>query len=1289
MISDPAVTVFTSSSVPLNKRFLVAEGTIRKETRASLSAGTAQTMPAPDAEALSALLSGLTPLQALSTGRLKSGDQARITTARRAGEGAIARTLDNFAFPPAPGWLLWDYDDKTMPPEVRDRVDDVGGPLEALLHIWPEARAGEYAVFPSSSDGVTAPGIEALRSNGRHGYFLLEDISKAKDALEALQARAWEAGFAWFALSKSGAVLERSIIDTAVGSPERLIFEAAPELVAPVCRQAHPPIIHRGSALDCPSAPDVAAKREAAREAIKPEAKAAEEAFVEAQAKRVADETGTGIEAARGIVRRRLKGKLLYDDDVIFGPGGSPILVGELLDMRPHGQGMPDPDEGPEYGLTTATFLWGEEYPEPRLVSHAHGQRRVFRFARFMTQGDIDAAESGAEQLRLPAPADLPNGRQETLAKALSGAEKADALPVAVAVAHRLQNRVPARMDVDQVMMFVMDNLPSNTLVKPEQQALRGRVDFIVNKRKSAAVGRISLPGNVRQRHHVEQRKTLKGLEVHDLEGVLVVKAPMGAGKTQEVGRPFLDAARKSGRTAMAVCHRITLTAELARRMDLPNYQDAGIDDIARGVAVCLPSITRPDIAEALPSPDAIFIDEIAQVLQFLTSDMCSGKGGGNRAVHDHLCKIVGSARAVVVADAHVDARTISFLEKCRPREQFRIIEVEPGPCGKRAEVFGYDDGPVIDGVARELAQGGKVWLACEGKNKAESLAALFKRENYRVMCVTSHTKQEDLTRRFLEDADEMSREFDLVVSSPAISSGLSIEHRAGAHFTLGAFVGSGTQIRPEDAMQQLGRVRYLQRFMIGVKPSNLIGGLSEKAIRQGIEDAARMDLQADGGDGYDDCPHWTSFDTFKAGVVAEAHNAQADFAAGLWWLLERDGWALERRDDQGSSQTREASREHRAARTAALLRAEPVDSHQATLLRGMTRDMAQETRLEAHDIRLEMGQLHLIESSVELWDEGRGRMTRERFEDLIGADVPLPVEAGKPLIDRQFREARRRCYSELFEGIDLQAPLTRPALELILDRIMARPGAHAALGIVGPKYLARKTGPHGQMLPLRRPKQTLREVTDLLKRAGLTARRKLVSARLKTPLLYILGERKMGQTPTRSDGREKALCITAESWTMMTDWLARRETFDIDLALLSEAVETADDQEPEGQTAEIISSADVQWHKAERQAVEAKRRRMDRQQHKTTEQPRAACTGRGAPALRPLQAVPAQCPKRQLVWLPEEERVVVQLSGPASRYRVDADGPRLIWSRYLADRVNKIFSDWENMTFNDPDAWA
>ena len=241
------LSVFTSNAEPLTKLFRIENGAIQKDTKATLYSGTAETRAAATPAELLALLDALTPLQALSVGVLKAGTSARITTASKAREGrGVARTLEHFHYPAGPGWMLWDFDNKTMPPEVRDRIASLGGPVAALFSIWPEAMGAPYLIRASSSGGVSAPGCPETQSDGLHGFFLIDDVSRSREALEVLQARAWAAGLAWITLSASGGNLIRSIVDTSVGSPERLIFEAPPILTHPVIRTPKPTILSNG-----------------------------------------------------------------------------------------------------------------------------------------------------------------------------------------------------------------------------------------------------------------------------------------------------------------------------------------------------------------------------------------------------------------------------------------------------------------------------------------------------------------------------------------------------------------------------------------------------------------------------------------------------------------------------------------------------------------------------------------------------------------------------------------------------------------------------------------------------------------------------------------------------------------------------------------------------------------------------------------------------------------------------------------------------------------------------------
>jgi hypothetical protein len=67
-----------------------------------------------------------------------------------------------------------------------------------------------------------------------HIYIAVKDGTDIRRFLRAFHVRCWLAGFGWMMVSKSGALLERSLVDRMVGGAERLVFEGAPILVKPI-----------------------------------------------------------------------------------------------------------------------------------------------------------------------------------------------------------------------------------------------------------------------------------------------------------------------------------------------------------------------------------------------------------------------------------------------------------------------------------------------------------------------------------------------------------------------------------------------------------------------------------------------------------------------------------------------------------------------------------------------------------------------------------------------------------------------------------------------------------------------------------------------------------------------------------------------------------------------------------------------------------------------------------------------------------------------------------------------
>ena len=1119
-MTDPTPTITRlRADEPVAKAFVLdpATGELTSRPQGTVTNGDAEVLDTPSAAALAALIERLDPHDVVMTGRPSNGARtATVKTDKRvrglgeeaAARGIVARTRDHFAFPPGPGWLLIDHDTKGMTDPVRARVEALGGGLGALAHIWPDVLKGARVFKPSSSGGVYVEGGSPRAATGFHLFVLVEDVSRSAEALAALQARAWVEGLAFFRLSAAGTRLERSIIDTAVGSPERLIFTAPPVLGPGVFRDPAPVRVWEGEAVAIPDAPPPAIWepiRDAAREDLEPEA-----------VRVTATRRGISEPEARELVRSGRTREDLPGDALIYGPGGGQVRVRDLVAglSRPCRLSLPDPFEGPSYGMTTASLFWDRGHDAPIIVSHAHGDRTIYRLPP-------PGAPTPAQAIWNVRPADLKDRRTKALGEALAGVVNVSQIGTVLAVAAALANRTPAQVGREDLVAFLRDHLKPGAIPADWIGAVMARIDWTQDKRRARALAPVTISAKAREGVEVVRVEALAALD--RIDGITVLKAPMAAGKTQVVARPWIEAAKRATaraerdhRTAAtgalravsdardgiagggrglggvwAVCHRVALVAELAHRLDLESYRDRGADGTA--TAICLPSITLDPFARRRPA--YVFLDEIQQTLRFLRSEECcrTAKARTPDLVFTRLVEVVRGARGILVADAGADDSVIDFLRFCRPGEPIRLIEMpEPEDAGIEATVLSGEKGvygTAVDQAAADLHRGERLWIATESAENAEKVGAFIRNVTanadrpVRVLIVTARNKAEPDQEAFLKDPEHESRRWDCVIASPVIASGISIEHRDAPHFTRGIYLGTGQALTPADAAQQLRRVRYLRRFLIALAQNNATGGRSVEAILRG-----RVEAAAD--EGVPRAPG--TFDHLIARFEAQEANAKADFAAGLWWQLEAAGWRLSRGTVAAGEATdalRQIARDRaedrarrlvEASRRIADLSRDQIDALRRTGATGADADL-----VEAFDLSEALGGAELTPEDVAFADAG-GLAHLDRFDDLAGiASVAMTDrDRDAALVHRRLRIARAKHYREIFEGVDPLSPvpwLTRARAEAILDRVLARADAYVASGAIPARYAAR----FGQAAPAR-PRDPVKAIQAILARAGL-----------------------------------------------------------------------------------------------------------------------------------------------------------------------------------------------------------
>jgi putative DNA primase/helicase len=241
---------------------------------------------------------------------------------------------------------------------------------------------------------------ETSRSSNRHVYVAIKDGADMERALKTLHDRLWLAGYGYFVIGAVGQLLDRSIIDAAVYGAERLVFEGAPILVAPVGQdqEVRRPKVRDGDIIDTrraiPALTEQEAKRveelkAAARKLLAHNAAATRERW----AKKFAAEHGLSNEEAEKIATAASKYILHSEFELVFDdPNLVPCTVADVLaDADKYvSETLADPLEGVAYGRGKAKIY---RRPDGQIMinSFAHGGIKY----QLMDQGGRDCISQG------------------------------------------------------------------------------------------------------------------------------------------------------------------------------------------------------------------------------------------------------------------------------------------------------------------------------------------------------------------------------------------------------------------------------------------------------------------------------------------------------------------------------------------------------------------------------------------------------------------------------------------------------------------------------------------------------------------------------------------------------------------------------------------------------------------------------------------------------------------------------------------------------------------------------
>ncbi len=383
------ITVFTSHNPQRLSKLWRRNGVeYVKDPAGQMVSGLAEQVPAGTPLELANTIEGLGSSQALAAG-LAAMSLAQIVSrdALAGNEGAISRSREHFSWPAGNGWMVLDYDPRPgIKPQTIDQV------RQALIEVCPALAQAPMCGYYSGSSWIKDARASrwSTEGGGSHLWVLVKNAAQIPAAGERLASRLWLSEQGYFAVSKSGALLERCLIDTSVWQPERMVFSARPVCMDGLVSERPAVQIWNedAEALDLPNAiPALTLQEQGELRAVKVQAKnspavqqeaaAAREAWVDERIQRLPGQTTDAERTyARLDLLRAVRDQVLVGEFELTTSDGNKVLVADLLsepeqwdEVRFCDPLEPERDDGDK----RIAFARTVGVLEPFIYSNAHG----------------------------------------------------------------------------------------------------------------------------------------------------------------------------------------------------------------------------------------------------------------------------------------------------------------------------------------------------------------------------------------------------------------------------------------------------------------------------------------------------------------------------------------------------------------------------------------------------------------------------------------------------------------------------------------------------------------------------------------------------------------------------------------------------------------------------------------------------------------------------------------------------------------------------------------------------
>lgn len=279
--------------------------------------------------------------------------------------------------------------------------------------------------------------------------------------------------------------------------------------------------------------------------------------------------------------------------------------------------------------------------------------------------------------------------------------------------------------------------------------------------------------------------------------------------------------------------HKGTYQRMLDAGLDCTDYLNGSaankplIFQTARQLSICLPSLKH---IQSDKNVDVVVIDEIESILDQFTNQLMNENIVNKKKVLHRLVQLIQTARKVIVLDAFITTRTISFLQSIDPSMKieyiYKDVEVvntvvfknyikdkdENDTCDEKMMDYEIKKYSAVDEICTSLISGKKSFIYYPQKyDMAEFAQTIITKTGKRVIYYNADI--DDAIKRGLNEVNSVWTNYDCVITNSVITCGVNYDMLGYDN----CWLFFNKYANPREMIQVSARIRHLESRFINV----------------------------------------------------------------------------------------------------------------------------------------------------------------------------------------------------------------------------------------------------------------------------------------------------------------------------------------------------------------------------------------------------------------------------------------------------------------------------------------